>query len=397
MRSRPLCWLAVVAVLAALAVPIAPATAFAQDVKTTQGVTVTVHGIVDATFFAQDADFGLGTGQKANYVTLERRHWIHGGDARNTRLSVALAGPEIGNGWRGNATAELDFFGTFAGTGAFADEQPQPRLRLAYADLTTGRTTLRIGQDWDLLLGNIPVSTSHIAFPLGHGSGGFVGWRFTQVRLMKTLSAPGAHGTARFQLAVLSGSWSNDNGTDTAASAGERAAPQLEGRFDYTTPKWGAYVVAHGDRKVNPGFSSYMVEVGANTTRGALTLQGNAYIGTGMAHHIAQIAQFGDFKGLGAWAQIGYAVNSKWSVWGFYGTDRPDSTQLASATLVTEASNAAIPVAARRFSSWTFTPMIRYKPGPYSVGVEWLHNEVKLGSGNILSGNQLLLSTRFDF
>src|SRR5437660_10142271 len=262
MRSRPLCWLAVVAVfaaLAALAVPIAPATAFAQDVKTTQGVTVTVHGIVDATFFAQDADFGLGTGQKANYVTLERRHWIHGGDARNTRLSVALAGPEIGNGWRGNATAELDFFGTFAGTGAFADEQPQPRLRLAYADLTNGRTTLRIGQDWDLLFGNVPVSTSHIAFPLGHGSGGFVGWRFTQVRFMKTLSAPAARATTRLQLAVLSGSWSNDNGSDTSASAGERAGPQVEGRFDYSTTKWNAYLVAHVDNKVSPNIKSYMI------------------------------------------------------------------------------------------------------------------------------------------
>jgi len=182
------------------------------------------------------------------------------------------------------------------------------------------------------------------------------------------------------------------------ASAGERAGPQIEGRFDYSTAKWGAYLVAHVDNKVNPGINSYMVELGANTTRGDLTLQGNAYIGSGMAHHIAQIVQFGDFKGWGAWLQAGYALNTKWSVWGFYGTDRPDSTQLFNATLVTEANNTAIAPAARRFSSWTFTPMIRFKPaGPYSLGVEWLHNEVKLGSGNILSGNQVLLSTRFDF
>ncbi len=392
MRSTLLCWLTAVA---ALSTP-----ALAQNVTTTQGVSITLRGIVDATFFAQDADFGLGTGQKANYVTLERANWIHGGDARNTRLTVALAGPEVSKGWRGNATVELDFFGTFAGAGAFADEQPQPRLRLAYADLTNGRTTLRIGQDWDLLLGNIPVSTSHLAFPLGHGSGGFVGWRFTQVRFMKTLSAAGARATTRFQLALLSGSWSNDNGADTAASAGERAGPQIEGRFDYTTPKWGGYLVAHVDNKINPSIKSYMVELGANTTRGDLTLQGNAYIGSGMAHHISQIVQFGDFKGWGAWLQAGYALNTKWSIWGFYGTDRPDSTELAALPLagVTEAGGATIAVVNRRFSSWTVTPMIRYKPaGPYSVGLEWLHNEVKLGSGNILSGNQVLLSARYDF
>jgi len=41
--------------------------------------------------------------------------------------------------------------------------------------------------------------------------------------------------------------------------------------------------------------------------------------------------------------------------------------------------------------------MIRFKPGPYSVGFEWLHNEIKLGSGALLAGNELLLSTRFDF
>ena len=75
-----------------------------------------------------------------------------------------------------------------------------------------------------------------------------------------------------------------------------------------------------------------------------------------------------------------------------------DEMPCSSAALVTEAGNAAIVPAARRFSSWTFTPMIRSKPaGPYSVGVEWLHNAVKLGSGDILSGNQILLSTRFDF
>lgn len=388
MRSRLLCWLTAVVV---------PATALAQDVKTTQNISITVRGIVNATFFAQDADFGIGTGQRTNYVIAERPNWIHGGDARNTRLTVALAGPEVSRGWRGNAVAELDFFGAFPGGGAFADEQPQPRLRLAYADLTNGRTTLRIGQDWDLLLGNIPVSTSHLAFPLGHGSGGFVGWRFMQVKLMKTLSAPGARTTTRVQLAALSGSWNDDAGGDASVSAGERAGPQIEGRFDYSTPKWGGYVVAHFDNKVNPSLGSYMVEVGANTTQGDLTLQGNAYIGKAMAHHIAQIVQFGDFKGWGAWAQVGYALNSKWSVWGFYGTDRPDSTELAD-NAITDAAGAAILAANRRFTSWTFTPMIRYKPaGPYSVGLEWLHNEVKLGSGDILSGNQILLSTRFDF
>jgi len=375
--------------------------ALAQNVTTSQGITLTVRGIVNATFFAQDATFGIGNGQKANYVTGERNRWVHGGDARNSRVTFALAGPEVSKGWRGNATVELDFFGAFASGGAYGNQQPQPRLRLAYADLTNGRTTLRIGQDWDLLLGNIPVSTSHIAFPLGHGSAGFVGWRFTQVRLMKTLSRPGAAATTRVQVAMLSGSWNNGPGLDVGFNSGEAGTPQFEGRFDYSTTKWSGYLVAHTDTKATPGkdLNSYMVELGANTTRGDLSLQGNAYIGKGMAHHISQIVQFGDLKGWGAWAQVGYTLNPKWSVWGFYGTDRPDSTNLAN-NAITDANAVAIAVAARRFSSWTFAPMVRYKPaGPYSVGLEWLHNEVQVGPAGtkIRTGNQVALSTRYDF
>jgi len=97
--------------------------------------------------------------------------------------------------------------------------------------------------------------------------------------------------------------------------------------------EWGAYLVAHTITRSARASRATWFELGANTTRGDLTLQGNAYIGKGMAHHIAQIVQFGNFKGWGAWLQAGYALNTKWSVWGFYGTDRPDSTQLASLPL----------------------------------------------------------------
>jgi hypothetical protein len=395
MLSRPLGCLTVVALLST--------PALAQNVTTSQGISITVRGIVNATFFAQDADFNLGSGQRAQVPTAERSRWVHGGDARNTRLSVAIAGPEVSRGWRGSATAELDFFGAFNGGGAFGDEQPQPRLRLAYADLSNGRTTLRIGQDWDLLLGNIPVSTSHLAFPLGHGGGGFVGWRFTQVRLMKMLGPAGGTTTKRVQLAMLSGSWIDDAGGDNGFSAGERGAPQFEARFDYGSAKWSGYLVAHTDTKATPGkdLASYMVELGANTTRGDLTLQANAWTGKGMAHHIAQIFQFGDIKGFGAWAQVGYTLNPKWSVWGFYGTDRPSDSDISNAaTVVTDVTGVALAVAARRFSSWQAAPMIRYKSGPYSVGLEWLHSEAQIGpdaANKIRTGNEVAFSTRYDF
>ncbi len=152
--------------------------------------------------YGQDADFLTGNGQRAEFAAVERGNWDMGGDVRNLRLTLGVNGPEVKRGWRANGTLELDFFGSFVVSGNFSDEQPQPRLRLAYVDLTNGRTTLRFGQAWSLSLGNIPVSTTHIGFPLGWGSGGFVGWRFPGVWLIKTLSAANATTTTRASIAV---------------------------------------------------------------------------------------------------------------------------------------------------------------------------------------------------
>jgi len=380
--------------------------AAAQQVTTGQNISITVHGIFSGSVFAQDADFGTGNGQKAEYVTAERTRWVHGGDVRNMRLTLGLNGPEVKTGWRGNATFEMDFFGTFVGTGNFADEQPQPRLRLAYVELASARTTLRIGQDWSPSLGNIPVSTSHVGFPLGWGPGGFIGWRFTQIKLIRTLSRPGAATTKRVQLAVMNGSWTDEaGGADNTFSAGERALPQVEARFDYGSAKWAGYIVGHVDTKdiAGPDLTSRLVEVGFSTTRGDVSIAANGHYGKAMGHQFAQIVQFGDIKGWGAWAQLGYTLNPRWSLWGYYGTERPnkdDLTNLPAAAVTESNGTTTIPVAARRFSSALFVPMIRYKSGPYALGLEWLHNETQIGpdaNNKFRSGNQVLFSARYDF
>jgi len=172
MLRRSVGSLAAAGLLVSIAVP--PPTV-AQQVTTGQNVTITLHGIFSGTLYGQDADFLTGNGQRAEFAAVERGNWDMGGDVRNLRLTLGVNGPEVKRGWRANGTLELDFFGSFVVSGNFSDEQPQPRLRLAYVDLTNGRTTLRFGQAWSLSLGNIPVSTTHIGFPLGWGSGGFVG------------------------------------------------------------------------------------------------------------------------------------------------------------------------------------------------------------------------------
>ncbi|MGQ0814857.1 MAG: hypothetical protein ACT4O1_10385 [Gemmatimonadota bacterium] len=392
--------------------------AIAQEVKPGGREAITIRGILSASFFMQDAIFGLGNGQKAQFVqeAFEEDKWWHGGDARNMRLTLAFAGPEVTGNWKANATFEMDFFGPFASGGNFGDEQPLPRLRLAFADLTNGRTTFRVGQDWALTLGNIPVSTSHIGFPLGWGTGGFIGWRFLGLQLHHTLTRADAATTAQVKLGVYKGSWSDEPNpppagavpsADDGPSAGESGLPQMEARFDLTGKAgekgtWGAYAVGHYDRKDMDGageddpdvadLSSWALEGGARVASGRFTLHGNAYVGKAMGHHFANIIQFRDVKGWGAWAQLGFNVTKRWSVWGWAGTDNPDNEDESGRAL-------------DRTESVQYVPMLRFQSGQLAFGLEWLHSKTDWVVDVALptqreeqrSGNQLIFSAVYTF
>jgi hypothetical protein len=392
-------------IVVALAGCLPPRASRAQrDVRLGSDATLTISGILSGTVFAQDARFGLGNGQQAEFVQTELDGWWHGGDVRSTRLTFGFRGPSLGKGWRANATLEADFFGPFNGTGNFADEQPTPRLRLAYADLTNGSTTVRVGQAWSLTLGNIPVSASHIGFPLGWGSGGFIGWRFPGIFLIQSLTDTTSTVRARLSLAAMRGSWSDETAPDQP-SAGEAGTPQFEGALNldgsFRAGTWGAYLVGHWDRKdlnnvreegapepAANDLDSWAVEGGLRFQSGAITLHGNAYRGKAMGHQFAHVIQFGDIEGWGAWAQAGVDLTRQFGVWVYYGTDDPDDDD-------------ARANGSDRLSSWLFSPMLRFKAGPYTLGLEWLYNGTDYSSGATTSaerkGNQIALSTRFDF
>ena len=205
----------------------------------------------------------------------------------------------------------------------------------------------------------------------------------------------------------MANSWTDEAaGADNTFSAGERGLPQVEARFDYSTPRWAGYIVGHIDQKdiAGPDLTSNAVEVGLSTTRGDWSIAANGHVGKNMGHQFAQIVQFGDgdIKGWGAWAQLGYTLNPKWSIWGFFGTERPDEGDLSDATKTVTESNGTtvLAVADRRFSSWLVVPMLRYKVGAYALGLEWLHNETQVGpdaNNKLRSGNQVAFSVRYDF
>lgn len=385
------------ALVALLCVPI-PARAQAPS-----DFAISVRGILGATLFAQNARFALGNGQQAQWVDTEYEDWWHGGDVRNARLMLGISGPAISGDWRVNAHVEGDFFGGFNGGGNFADEQPIPRLRLAYIELNNGRTSFRAGQDWALTLGPIATSVSHIGFPLGWGSGGFMTWRFPGVWLSHSLSEPGAATTSKFRMAVMRNSWSDEPSPDQA-SAGEAGTPQVEARFELEhkgtgNRSWMAYVTGHWDKKdlngVRPkgtpepasnDITSWALSTGGRIQSGGLTLQGSGFVGNAMGHHFGHIVQFGDIRGWGAWGQAGFQLAPRWSLWIFAGTDDPDDADL--------------PATDARLQSLLVVPMLQYKSGPFATGFEWLWNRttVRTASGERdKTGSALLYSVRVDF
>jgi len=298
------------------------ATASAQQVvKFGEGQTLTISGFISATMFTNRNKFGaFGQGQNAEYAaqvadTTDR--FFTDGDVRNTRINFTFNSTPVLGKWAPRATIEADFFGQ-QGALPFGDEQPQLRVRFAFADLTNGRTTIRIGQYWSPLFGETPVSLSHLAFPVGYGSSGKVGWRFPGIFVYHDLN-PGKPVVAQLQLAAFEGSGTaNAAAGDTAAARqigqGEASGlPQLEALLSFTKRStklsWNAYVVGHIDWKDTSGtnrpgdnMTGVAFEAGGNITQSKLSLRGNFYYGKAIGQQFGHITQQGNVRGYGVWA-----------------------------------------------------------------------------------------------
>src|SRR5437588_378263 len=202
-----------------------------QVVRLGEGETLTISGFINATLYNDRGRFAsFGQGQNSEFSVQNQvgaDQSFTDGDFRNTRLRFDFAAQPVLGKWAPKATVEVDFFGAFNGSPPFGDEQPQMRGRVIYADLTNGRTTVRIGQDWSPSFAETPVSLTHIAFPLGYGASGKIGWRFPGVFLFQDLSATGAPLTVQLQLAAMKGSGPIAPGNARDAGAGRH--PRLGG------------------------------------------------------------------------------------------------------------------------------------------------------------------------
>lgn len=390
------------AVASALALP---GVASAGEVKTGTAEGLTIKGFVIASLYMQDNDFAFSNGQAAQWPTTDRTtdEWVFGGDVRNTRITLAFNGPEA-SGLKFNGTIEADFFGGFNGSGAFSDEQQTPRLRLAYVDIVRNKTTFRIGQAWSPMFGYVPASPTHVAFPLGYGTGK-IGWRFPGLFVYHDFGGDALK--TKLSLAMMRGSWSGPGNNLNDGSAGESGTPQFEARLDLTGKNWGVFVVGHYDSKDCNGpndpenvnacagtdkdsLDGTAVQVGAKASFGPFSLQGQVYTGTAIGNQFGSITQFGDISSNGGWIQGSLKFGQGWAAHLFYGMDDLDEAD-------------AIAANASRKKNEQIAASVMYSTGPYVAGLEWLNSTLTpttctptAGSCDI-KGNQVSFSVWYKF
>lgn len=380
--------------------PTAPAFASAP------GVTVSLHGWIDATYFHQNRSFAYGNGQNALWPVPGSAGSLSGGDVRNTRFWLDFSGARLGPDWTGGGHLEMDFFGGYNGTTAYSQSQQIPRLRQAYLMLSNPGTgsTVQIGQQWDLLLGNIPVSLTHIAFPLGIGSG-WLGWRFPGVVWMQELDRGTTGPHWRLDLGAFAGHWNGPGDNVNYLTAGDAGfRPQLEARLHVQDHDWSAYAVVHyakvnlaGVGNIAPtpvasSVTSEALEVGTAWSPGPWAFQGNLYTGKGLGPVFGAQSQFGNLQETGGWGQLSYHFTPHWSANAFYAY-----AQNNTADVIAWLGHGSLGYLKNRQAVLS----VLYNNGPYGFGLEWLHDVLdytRTGTDRAsTSGNQLSLSAIYRF
>jgi hypothetical protein len=373
------------------------------------GLEVAFHGFIDATAFGQSKNFYYGNGQNAEYPLPGAKGTLSGVDIRNTRFWFDLTGAPIAGNWTGGAHLEMDFFGGNNGTGAYSQEQPLPRLRQAYIVMENPVTgsTIHIGQQWDLMfpLSILPDSLSHIAFPLGYGSG-IVGWRFPGIEYFQALNNGSTGPLWYLDLGAFEGTWSGPGSPINYVSAGNAGfRPQVEARLRLEENKdWMLFLAGHwsqinlagvGNTEPTPikrQFSSEAVELGGQWTPGPWTFKSVLYTGKGIGQIFGDISQFGDIEDKGGYVQVGYKFTPHWSANLFYATSKPDASDV-----IRWLDNGSTGYLQTR----TGAANLQYSVGSYAFALEWIHailNSTTNGlNRDVTGGNQVNLSAMYKF
>ncbi|MDR6937484.1 hypothetical protein [Luteibacter sp. 3190] len=378
------------------------------------GVSVALHGFINANAFTQSKGYTYGNGANAEYPIPGQGGRVNdslsGVDVRNTRFWLDFTGAKFTEAWAGSGRIEMDFFGGFNGTGPYSQQQPTPRLRQAYMDLTNAATgtTFRVGQMWDLIfpLEYLPQSLSHIAFPLGYGTG-VIGWRYPGVIWMQDLNH-GSDGPVkwRFDLGAFEGSWNGPGLTTNYLTAGNAGfKPQVEARLTAKGKTWQAFAVAHYSKvdlhgvdgatitPIKSNIKSTAYEVGGMWMPGNFIFKSAVYTGNAIGQLFGDLSQFGDIKDKGGYLQVGYKFTPNWSAYGTFAASNPDDRDV----LRWRAPNTAGLLKNRQQAL-----SLQYTAGAYDFSIEWIHSNLNSSTTNGLgrektSANEFTLNGNYRF
>lgn len=400
------------------------------------------HGFIGGSISGMDA-VANGYGGAISYVTAapSEDRFSFTGDVRQTRLNLSIAGPKV-LGANPKGVAEMDFSSGQA-SGQFALEQPAPRLRLAYAELSWdgGAHILRFGQDTDLIQGGIaPASVGHISTNLAY-TNGYIGFRHPGVFFYETIPVVDGY-KVELAMSVTKGQWDDQASSATVAGSDPNGSgqsfaeasglPAIEARAKLKSKIVEAYIGGHWNRidfsgvgvsqspatPCAPGSATNPLggesgcrdrdvavgNVGIKITYAGATVQGSGYYGknagalNGGAIGQRQAPQADDLQSYGLWGQVGYNFTPELSAWYLIGTER----FVNYAKVVRALGNSA------RLTNMTQSGMIRWQQNGYAVGLEYAHFRTKVAStagtisarrspDGILHGNQLMLAGFYFF
>jgi hypothetical protein len=393
----------------------APAAAPAPTAKSSiftagNGLSVSLNGFIDATAFSQSRSFTFGNGQNAESPVPGSSGSLSGFDIRNTRFWLDLTGAQLAGNWTGGAHLEMDFFGGYNGTSAYAQQQPIPRLRQAYMVLENpdSGSTIKIGQMWDLMfpLDNLPDSLSHIAFPLGYGAGSIIGWRFPGAIWTQDLNHGSTGPAWQFNLGVFEGNWDGPGSNINYLTAGNvDFRPQVEAKIRVAQEKeWMLFAAAHWSQidlagvggtaptPIKRDFSSEAVEVGGQWTPGPWIFKSVLYTGKGIGEIFGDLTQFGDIADKGGYVSGGYKFTQNWSANLFYALGKPSQNDV-----IRWMGNGSTGLLRNRM----YAANLQYTVGDYAFALEWIHSVLLslTSTDNRIntSGNQINLSAMYKF
>lgn len=373
----------------------------AQEAKPSP-FTFALHGFVSMSGFMQDASTGLNGGQRALYAQAEPATDENalGFDVRQSRFNFSVKGPQVLGGATPSAVLEIDFMQGF-GDGAFGNVSLMNRMRLAYSELNWGNHRLAFGQLNDLTFAMAPTSLSHIAFPLGYGTGN-IGWRRPGFWGFHTFAAT-PETKVEFAWEVGRSQWLDASTVQAGqtynnpndASLGEASTlPAVQARLTLTQGKmFNIWVAGHWNRVDLDGVGNdtglddldvVAGAAGAKLTAGPVTVAAAGWYGENTGPLLGNLVQFNtpgwrantsaatpqppgtiappgpavDVAAWGAWGQAGFNLTKQLSLWALYGVQEPDEDDA-------KASRFA------RLKNETINVQAIYRDGGYALGAEW--------------------------